>query len=101
MTTRGKRGADYRALTREQAAALAEFDRALNAASDSEALSLVVPPVLGARRGGGLRLRGCSASQLEELLALKRAQEWVLGHDADAARAYLGTRRHPGGKKEG
>ena len=89
MTTHRKRGDEYHALTREQVAALAGFDRAVNAASDVEVLSLIVPAVLGLRCGGGLRLRGCSPSQLMALLALKKAQEEALGHDAHAARAYL------------
>jgi hypothetical protein len=86
---RQKHGDEYAALTPGQVAALAEFDRAINDAPGADVPNLVVPAVLGSRYGGGLRLRGCSRSQLRALLELKKAQEWTLGHDAHAARAYL------------
>ena len=85
MTRRDKRG-DDKALTPEQMAALKEFDRAVNAASDPEVLSLVGPAVLGPRCGGGLRLRGCSRRQLRALLDLKKAHERALARDVRAVR---------------
>jgi hypothetical protein len=80
---------EYEALTPEQVAALAEFDRAVNRASDAELPQLVVPPVLGPRYGGGLRLRGASALQLKALRDLHKAQERVLARSREAVRAYL------------
>jgi hypothetical protein len=88
MTRRDKR-ADDEALTPEQMAALKEFDRAVNAASEAEVLGLIVPAALGPRCGGGLRLRGCSRRQLRALLDLKRAHERALARDAHALRLCL------------
>jgi len=74
----------------EQVAALKEFDRAVNAASEAEVPGLMVPAVLGPRCGGGLRLRGCSREQLRALMDLKKAYERELG------RAAVGARRGAG-----
>jgi hypothetical protein len=90
MTRRDER-ADDEALTPEQMAALKTFDRAVDAASDPEVLSLVVPAVLGSRCGGGPRLPGCSRRQLRVLLNLKKAHERALARDAHAVRVCLGT----------
>ncbi len=80
---------EYLALTPEQAAALAEFDRDINRATDAELPQLVVPAVLGSRYGGGLRLRGASRLQLRALRDLHKAQERVLARSREAVRAYL------------
>ncbi len=80
---------EYTDLTPEQAAALAEFDRSINAATDEERPRLMVPAVLGPRYGGGLRLQGLGRRQLRALRDLHRAQERALGRDPRAARAYL------------
>ena len=93
-TKKDKRGDDRRGLTPEQMAALKEFDQAVNAASAAEVLGLIVPPVLGPRCGGGLRLRGCSRQQLQALMDLKKAYERELGRAAAGARrGILGRKR--------
>ncbi len=88
--SRPKRGGGGDALTPEQMAALAEFDRAVRSASDADLPRVIVPAVLGPQCGGGLRLRGCSPAQRRALIRLKRAQERILGRDPEAARIYLG-----------
>ena len=79
---------DDEALTPAQKAALKEFDRAVNGASEAEVLGLIVPAVLGPRYGGALRLRGCSRRQLRALMDLKKRTSHV------AARLPVAAHRH-------
>jgi hypothetical protein len=87
-----RRRGEYEALTPEQVTALAEFDRAVNRATEAELPRLVVPAVLGSRYGGGLRLRGASPLQLKALRDLHKEQERVLARSRQAVRAYLKAR---------
>jgi len=82
---------DDEAVTPAQKAALKEFDRAVNGASEAEVLGLIVPAVLGPRYGGGLRLRGCSRRQLRALTDVKKAYERALKRAVDAMRARRRT----------